>query len=89
MLIAIEDPLVSALSNQLLPLATSQLVRNNKEFYVSGIFSPVLLIVGGGELIIIEDLLLSTHSYQLLSLATSQLVGNNGKFEVSFIIWTA
>ena len=71
---------------QLLPLATSQLVGNKKEFYFSGIFLPVLLILGAGELVIIEDPLLSTHSYQLLSLATSQLVGNNGIFKDSFII---
>ena len=56
------------------------------EFYVSAIFSPVLLFLGEGELVIIEDPLLSTHSYQLLSLRTSQFVGNNRKFEVSFIL---
>ena len=39
---------------------------------VSDIFSPVLLIVGGGELITFKDLLLSAHGYQLLPLATSQ-----------------
>ena len=56
-------------------LATSQLVGNNREFDVSGTFSPVLPIVGGRELMTIEDPSLSTHGYQLLSLATSQLVG--------------
>ena len=33
-----EDPLVSTHSYQLLTLATSQLVGNNMEFNVSGIF---------------------------------------------------
>ena len=58
---------------------------DNRKFDVSGIFSGVLLIVGGRELIAIEDLLLSAHGYQLLSLATSYLVGNNRKFDVSCI----
>ena len=44
---------------------------DNREFDVSGIFSVVLLIVGGGELMTIEDPSLSAHSYQLLSIATS------------------
>ena len=39
---------------------------------------PVLLIVGGGELITMKDLSLSTHGYQLLPIATSYLVDNNG-----------
>ena len=58
---------------------------NNREFDVSDIFSGVLLIVGGGELIAIEDSLLSAYGYQLLPLATSQLVGDNRKFDVSDI----
>ena len=45
---------------QLLPLATSQLVSNNRSFGCSGIFSPT-----------IKDLLLKLHGYQLLPLATS------------------
>ena len=47
----IEDLSLSAHGNQLLPIATSYLVGNNREFDVSGIFWGVLLIVGGGELI--------------------------------------
>ena len=43
---------------------------NNKEFDVSGIFSSVLLIVGGGELITIQ------------CSSLSQLVGNNMEFDV-------
>ena len=34
----IEDPLLSAHGYQLLPIATSQYVGNNREFDVSGIF---------------------------------------------------
>ena len=68
----IEDSLLSVHGYQLLPLATSYLVDNNREFDVSGIFWGVLLIFGRGELITIEDLSRSVHGYQLLSLATSQ-----------------
>ena len=49
---------------------------------LSCIFSPVKLIVGGGELITIEDPSLSVHGYQLLPLATSQLEGDNREFDV-------
>ena len=59
---------------------------NNREFGVSGIFSSVLLIVGGGELTIIKDPLLSAHGYLLLYLSTSQLVGNNKEFDVENMI---
>ena len=48
---------------QLLPLATSQLEVKNREFDASCIFSPVQLIVGGGELMSIEDPSLSVHGY--------------------------
>ena len=68
----IEDPLLSAHGYQLLPLATSYLVGNNREFDVSDIFWGVLFIIDGRELMIIEDPSLSAHGYQLLSLATSQ-----------------
>ena len=70
---------------QLLPLATSQLVGNNRVFDVSGIFGGVLLIVHGGELITIIGVSLSTLGYQLLALATSQLVDDNREFGVSCI----
>ena len=70
---------------QLLLLATTQLVGNNREFDASGIFSPILPIVGGGELITIEDPSLRPHDYQLLLLATSQLVVDNREFDVSSI----
>ena len=86
-LITIEDPSLSTHGYQLLSLATSQLVGKNRESDVSGIFSPVLLFVGGGELMAFEDLLLSAHIYQLLPLATIQLVGNNREFDVSGIFW--
>ena len=66
-----EDPLLSAYGYQLLPIATSHLVGDNREFDVSGIFWGVLFIVGGGELMTIEDPSLSAHGYQLLPLATS------------------
>ena len=58
---------------------------NNREFDVSGIFSGVLLIVGGRELMTIEDPLMSAHGYQLLPIATSYLVGNDREFDVSDI----
>ena len=67
----IEDALVSIHGYQLLPLATSQLVGNEREFDFSLIFSPFLLIVGGWELITIEDPSLRPHGYQLLPIATS------------------
>ena len=68
----IEDPLLSAHGYQLLSIATSYLVGNNRKFDVSDIFWGVLFIVGGEELMTIEDLSLSVHGYQLLLLATSQ-----------------
>ena len=39
----INNPSLSANGYQLLPLATTQLVGNNREFDVSGIFLPVSL----------------------------------------------
>ena len=66
----------------MLPLATSQLVHNNRKFDVSGMCSPVQLSVGGGELIAIEDLSLNTLGYQLLPLATSKLVDDNREFDI-------
>ena len=68
----IEDLSLSAHSYQLLPIATSYLVGNNREFDVSDIFWGVFLIVWGGELITTKDPSLSAHGYQLLPLATSQ-----------------
>ena len=43
----IEDPLLSAHGYQLLPIAISYLVGNNREFDVWDIFWGVLFIVGG------------------------------------------
>ena len=68
----IEDPSLRPHGYQLLPLATSQLVCNNREIDVLGIFWGVLLIVGGEELITIEDPSLIAHGSQLLPIATSQ-----------------
>ena len=68
----IEDLSLSTHGYQLLPLATSFLGDNNREFDVSGIFWGVLLIVGRGELMTIEDPSLRAYGYQLLPLATSQ-----------------
>ena len=68
----IEDPLLSAHGYQLLSIATSYVVGNNREFDVSDIFWGILFIVCGGELMTIEDQSLSVHGYQLLPLATSQ-----------------
>ena len=69
----------------MLPLATSQLEGDNREFDVSCIFLGYLPIVGGGELLAIEDLSVNTLGYHLLPLATSQLVGDNREFNVSYI----
>ena len=68
----IEDSLLSAHGYQVLPIATSYLMGNNREFDVSDIFWGVLFIVGGGELMTIEDPSLSAHGNQLLPLTTSQ-----------------
>ena len=68
----IEDSLLSAHGYQLLSIATSYLVGNNREFDISDIFWGVLFIVGWGELMTIEDPSFSVHGYQLLPLATSQ-----------------
>ena len=46
----IEDPLVSVDGYQLLPIATSQLMDNNREFDVSGIIGRVSLIFYEGSL---------------------------------------
>ena len=62
----IEDPLLSAHGYQLLPLATSYLVGNSREFHVSDIFWGVLFINGGGELMTIEDPLLSAHGLPIV-----------------------
>ena len=43
----LEDPSLSAHGYQFLPLATSYLVGNNREFDVSDIFWGVSFIVGG------------------------------------------
>ena len=79
---------MSAHGYQLLTLATSQFVPNNREFDVLGIIWGVLLIVTGGELINIKDPSPSALSYQLLPLATSQLVGYNMELCVSGIFST-
>ena len=68
----IEDQSLSTHGYQLLSIATSYLVGDNREFDVSDIFWDVLFIVGGLELMTIEDQFLSTHGYQLLPLANSQ-----------------
>ena len=70
----IKDPSLSVHGYQLLPLATSYIVGNNRYFDVSGIFLGVLLIVVGGEPVTIEDPSLSGHLSQLLPLATRYLV---------------
>ena len=81
----IEDQLLSAHGYQLLSIATSYLVGNNRDFNVSDIFSGVLFIVGTGELMTIKYPSMSAHGYQLLSIATSYLVGNYREFDVSDI----
>ena len=61
----IEDPSLSAHGYQLLSIATSYLVADNREFDVSDIFWGVLSIVGAGELMTIEKPSLSACGYQL------------------------
>ena len=61
-LVTIEDASLSTHGYQLLLLAISQLVGENRGYYLSSLFYGVLLIVGEGELVTIEDLSLSTHS---------------------------
>ena len=56
-----------------------------REFDVLSIFSPFLLIVGGGELMTIDDPSLSDYGYHFLSLAISQLVSDHREFDVSSI----
>ena len=68
----IEDSLLGTHGYQLLSIATSYVVGNNREFDVSDILWDFLFIVYGWELMTIEDPLLSVHGYQLLPLATSQ-----------------
>ena len=68
----IEDLSWSIHGYQLLPLATSYIVDNNREFDVSDIFWGILFIVGGGELMTIEYPSLSAPGYQLLPIATGQ-----------------
>ena len=51
----IEDSLLNTHGYQLLSIATSYLVGNNRDFDVSDIFWGVLFIVCGGELMTIED----------------------------------
>ena len=68
----IEDPSLSAHGYHFLPIATSYLVGNNREFDVSDIFLGGSFIIGGGELMSMEDPSLSAYGYQLLPLATSQ-----------------
>ena len=70
----IEDSSLSTHGYQLLPLATSYLVGNNRKLMYQAYFEVFfeVFIVCGRELITIEDPSLSDHNYQLLPLATSQ-----------------
>ena len=51
----IEDPSLIAHGCQLLPLASSQYVGDNRKFNVSSIIWGFFLIVAGGELMTIKD----------------------------------
>ena len=66
----------------MLPIATSQLMGDSREFDVLDIFWGFLLIFGLGDFIIIKVPSVSVLSDQLLPLATSQLVGDNREFDV-------
>ena len=76
----IEDPSLSVHGYQLLLLATSQYVGDNREKMFQGyfeVFYSLLLL-----LMTIDDPSLSVHGFQFLPLATSYLVGNNKDFDV-------
>ena len=81
----IEDSSLWFLGYQLLPLATSKLKGDIKEFNDSAIFSGVLFIVGRVKLRIIKDFSLVILGYQLLPIATSKLMGDNKEFNDSAI----
>ena len=83
----IEDSSLVILGYQLLPLVTSKLMGDNKEFNDSAIFWGVLLIVGGWKLQNIEDSSLGILGYQLLPLASSKSMGDNKEFNDSAIFW--
>ena len=68
----IEDSLLVILGYQLLPLATSKLMGDNKKFNDSAIFWCILLIVGLLKLQNIEDASLVDLGYQMLPLVISQ-----------------
>ena len=84
-----EDPSLSAYGYQLLPIATSQLVDNNREFDILDIFQGVLSIVGWGELMTTEDPSLSAHGYQLLPIATviKWLITGNLMYQTYFEVF--
>ena len=83
----IEDPSLLGLGYQMLLLASSKLMGDNKEFDESAIFWGVLLSVWGVMLQNIEDSSLVIFGYQLLLLATSMLIGDNKEFDDSVIFW--
>ena len=68
----VEDLPQSAHGYQLLSIATSYLMGNNREFDIWALLLGVSFIVCGGELMTIEDPSLSVCAYQLLPLTTSQ-----------------
>ena len=59
---------------QLLLIATSQLVDDNREFDILVIFSLVLLLLGGRELMTIKDPKLIDHGYQLCPVTPKLMV---------------
>ena len=74
------------LGYQMLSLATSKLMGDNKESNDSAIFWGVLLIVGRGKLQNIEDSSLVILSYQMLPLATSQNVQSFNHILICFAL---
>ena len=72
---------------ELLVMAASKLMGDNKEFNDSAIFWGVLLIAGGWKLQNIEDSSLVILGYQLLPPATNKLMGDNKEFNDSVIFW--
>ena len=70
-----------------LPLATFDLVGDNREFEVWGIFWSVIPIIDGWWSQNFKGVSLFVLGYHWLPLATIDLVGDNREFEVLGIFW--
>ena len=73
----LKDPSLLIPIYQLLLLATSQLMGDNKKFSISVIFWVFFSLLMGDIFSMLKHLSLVTPSYQLLPIATDQLMGDN------------